>query len=216
MHGEFSERNGLVMMDVFAALLAFAAVGLFSPGPNNLMLMASGMNYGVRRTVPHMAGVAYGFPIMLALVGIGLVEVFERYPTIEIILKVACGLYLCWLAWRIASAAPADPDDAKGTSAGGRPFTFFEAAAFQWVNPKAWALALTALTVYALPLAAPWNVAAACLTFAFLGSLSAASWTVLGQQIRRFLKSPRTVRIFNVTCALLLVASLWPMLASFG
>lgn len=188
------------------ALAAFALVSSITPGPNNLMLMASGANFGFRRTLPHMFGVAMGFTFMLVLVGAGLSEVFDRYPISYTILKAFSVVYLLWLAWKIANAAP--PKSAK---AEGRPFSFLQAAGFQWVNPKAWAMSLTAFTVYApsQSLGATFAVAA---VFGLVNLPSIASWTVLGQELRRLLKSPRHLRAFNITMAALLVASLYPLL----
>ncbi len=128
---------------LLAALALFAFVSSITPGPNNLMLMASGANFGFRRTVPHMLGVALGFVFMVVLVGSGLVQVFDAWPLSYTILKSVSVIYLLYLAWKIATAAPA-----AQTSAGGTPMTFPQAAAFQWVNPKTWAMALTAITAY--------------------------------------------------------------------
>ena len=195
-------------IDLLPALVAFAFVTSITPGPNNLMLMASGANFGLRRTLPHMLGVALGFVIMAALVGLGLVQVFAAVPWLYLVLKVGCVVYLLWLAWKIANAAAPD-----GGAAGGRPLTFLQAAAFQWVNPKAWAMALTAVTVYA-----PGQTTMAVLTvaavFGAVNLPSVGSWAWLGVQMRRVLTSPGRLRAFNVTMAILLVASLYPLLGS--
>jgi threonine/homoserine/homoserine lactone efflux protein len=170
--------------------------------------MASGANFGLRRTLPHMLGVALGFVIMAALVGLGLVQVFAALPWLYDALKVGCVAYLLWLAWKIANAAAPD-----GGEAGGRPLTFLQAAAFQWVNPKAWAMALTAVTVYA-----PGQTTMAVLTvaavFGAVNLPSVGSWAWLGVQMRRVLTSPGRLRAFNLTMALLLVASLYPLLGT--
>ncbi|WP_375688485.1 LysE family translocator [Pseudooceanicola sp. LIPI14-2-Ac024] len=193
--------------DVLLALVAFAFVSSITPGPNNLMLMASGANFGFRRTVPHMLGIGIGFTLMVILVGAGLIGLFDAFPVTHTILKVGSVLYLLWLAWKIAHAAPpqSDPDQA------GRPMTFLQAAAFQWVNPKAWTMALTAIAVYA-PDRTLWTILLVGLTFGLVNLPSVSTWTVLGQQLRRWLTSPRRLRMFNWTMAALLVASLWPVL----
>ena len=129
--------------DIVLALVAFAFVTSITPGPNNLMLMASGANFGFRRSIPHMLGIGLGFTLMVLLVGAGLVQVFDRYPVSYSVLKVLSVIYLLYLAWKIAHAAPANSAEATGV-----PMTFLQAAAFQWVNPKAWAMALTATTAY--------------------------------------------------------------------
>ena len=192
--------------DLLLALVAFAFVSSITPGPNNLMLMASGANFGFRRTVPHMLGIGIGFTVMVILVGAGLIGIFDAVPVTHQVLKVVSILYLLWLAWKIAHAAP--PADRSETA--GRPMTFLQAAAFQWVNPKAWTMALTAIAVYA-PDRSLWAILLVGLTFG-LGNLpSVSTWTVLGQQLRRFLTSPARLRVFNWTMAALLVASLLPV-----
>ncbi len=205
--------NPIPDTDLLLALVAFALVSSITPGPNNLMLMASGANFGVRRTVPHMLGVALGFVLMVALVGIGLVGVFEAYPVSYTLLKVVSVAYLLWLAWRIANSAP--PETAKTgetveTGEGGQPMTFLEAALFQWVNPKAWAMALTAVTVYAPSRSLGAILLVACV-FGAVNLPSVGSWAVLGQQMRRVLTNRTRLRVFNAAMALLLVASLLPV-----
>ena len=191
--------------ELFTALATFAFVTSITPGPNNIMLMASGANFGFRRTVPHMLGVGLGFTFMVILVGIGLVQVFDAYPPSYDVLKVVSVIYLCYLAWKIAKAAPLQESDEAGT-----PITFFQAALFQWVNPKAWAMALTAISVYA-PSQSLEAVALVAMIFGAVNLPSVSSWTVLGQQMRRVLTKPIRLRIFNVTMAVMLVASLYPI-----
>ncbi len=188
------------------ALMLFAFVTSITPGPNNLMLMASGANFGVRLTVPHMLGVAIGFVFMAVIVGVGLAQVFSAFPTLFTLLKIVSVGYLLYLAYRIATSA------APGTAAAsGRPMTFFAAAAFQWVNPKAWAMALTAVSVYAPDQTAK-SVAAVAIVFGLVNLPSVGVWAALGQQMRRVLTSPVRMRVFNVTMAVLLMASLAPVL----
>ena len=193
--------------ELLAGLAAFALVTSITPGPNNLMLMASGANFGFRRSVPHMLGIGIGFTFMIVVVGAGLAELFARYPLVHVALKAASVLYLLYLAWRIARAAPPAPGQA-----GGRPFGFFQAAAFQWVNPKAWAMALTAVTVYTVSRGIGEVLVVACL-FGAINLPSVSLWTLLGQALRRFLGDPRRLRRFNVAMALLLILSLYPVLS---
>jgi threonine/homoserine/homoserine lactone efflux protein len=192
--------------EILSALLLFAFATSVTPGPNNLMLMASGANYGFRRTVPHMLGISIGHMLMVVVLGLGLAQVFATWPVAHDVLKVVSVAYMLYLAWRIATAAP--PGEAQAT---GRPFTFLEAAAFQWVNPKAWAMALTAVSVYApgQTLAAVVIVAAA---FAAVNLPSVSVWTALGTQLRRWLTTATRLRRFNMAMAALLVLSLWPVL----
>ena len=195
-----------MMPDAFLALAAFALVSSITPGPNNLMLMASGANFGFRRTVPHMLGIGIGFGVMIVLVGLGLVRIFDAFPVTHLILTVVGVAYLLWLAWKIAHAAA--PDAAR---AGARPFTFTQAALFQWVNPKAWQMALTAITLYA-PDRSATAILWVALVFALINLPSGSTWTVMGQQMRRVLSSPARLRAFNLSMATLLVASLVPVL----
>ncbi len=191
---------------LFIALLGFAFVSSITPGPNNLMMLASGLNYGIRRSIPHMLGIGIGFMFMLSLVGLGLAELFERFPILDIILKVSATLYMFWLAWRIANAgAP------KAAEAGARPMSFLEACAFQWVNPKAWAMALTAMTVYA-PTKSLLEISIVTIAFGLVNIPCVGAWAMLGQEMRRFLQIPRTLQIFNWSMAILLIASLYPLL----
>lgn len=192
--------------EILLALIAFAFVSSITPGPNNLMLMASGANFGFRRTVPHMLGIGLGFTFMVLLVGAGLVQVFDAFPVSYLVLKIASVAYLLFLAWKIANAAPA-----KGHSGSGHPMTFLQAAAFQWVNPKAWAMALTATTAYA-PGQTLYAVAMVALVFGLVNLPSVSTWTVLGQQMARVLTNPRRLTAFNWSMAILLVASLYPVL----
>ncbi|HMQ94635.1 MAG TPA: LysE family translocator [Amaricoccus sp.] len=192
--------------DLLLALTGFAFVSSVTPGPNNLMLMASGANFGFGRTIPHMLGVGLGFTFMVFIVGIGLMQVFEMVPGSQAALRVVSVLYLLYLAWKIANAAPPEAGGAAG-----RPLTFLQAALFQWANPKAWAMALTAITLYAPSR----DVGAVLVVAAVFGAINLPSvgcWTLMGRGIRRWLTSHGRLRIFNRTMAVLLVASLWPML----
>lgn len=192
--------------ELFTALVGFCFASSITPGPNNLMLMVSGANFGFRRSVPHMLGIGLGFPAMVALVGIGVMQVFDLWPASYAILRVLSVVYLLYLAWKIANAAP--PSEVQ---AGGRPLTFLQSAAFQWVNPKAWSMALSAITLYAASrdlVAVLWVAG----IYVAVSLVSTTSWTVLGQQMRRLLKNPARLRVFNWVMAALLVATLIPVL----
>jgi len=193
--------------ELLTALIVFALVSTITPGPNNLMLMSSGANFGFKRTIPHMLGIGLGFSFMVALVGIGLIGVFDRYPVSHDILKVLSIAYLLYLAFKIATSVPiADPSNSKAN-----PLTFIQAAAFQWVNPKAWSMALTAISVYS-PSRSLESIALVAIIFGMVNIPSTSVWTVLGQQLRRLLSSTVRLRAFNFTMAGLLVASLYPTL----
>ncbi len=199
----------MLSFETGVALATFSFVGAMTPGPNNLMLMASGTNFGFARTVPHMAGVALGYWLMVLLIGLGLGAVITAVPWLMTALKVASTVYLLYLAWKIATSPPPSID---GVDSGARPLTFLQAAAFQWVNPKGWTIALTAVAVYAPAgdrvLGALWVTG----VIALAGFPSVIVWSAAGVQLRRLLHRPRAYRAFNVVAALLLVASLYPVL----
>lgn len=186
-------------------LALFALSSSITPGPNNLMLMASGANFGFRRSLPHQLGVGAGFVALLILTGLGLAQIFNSVPYSRAVLKMLATLYLLWLAWKIANAGPAS---AQSSAA---PMTFWQAAAFQWVNPKGWAMALTANSVY-VPEGAPTLVLFAALIFGAINLPSVMTWTLMGQQIARVLRRPGLLRGFNLSMAVLLVLSLYPIL----
>lgn len=192
--------------DLLLALLAFAFVTTVTPGPNNLMLLASGVNFGLRRTVPHVAGVTLGVVFMVLLLGAGLAEGIARLPQAIMALKALSLDYMVWLAWKIATAAA--PEAAGGA---GRPLTFLQAAAFQWVNPKAWVMALSALGAYALGDRGAGVVTVAA-AFLLVGPPCNLLWVAAGGQLRRLVANPVALRRLNVAMAVLLIASLWPML----
>ena len=193
--------------DLIFALLGFVAIMCFTPGPNNLMLMASGTNFGYRPTLPHLAGVVLGFSLMVVLVGLGLMAVFARIPELRTVLKAVSIAYLLYLAWKIARAAPPDAETARTA----RPLSFLQASAFQWLNPKGWTMALTGITAYA-PDQSLWAVAVVSLAFLVVNCFSGSMWVLIGQQIRRLLTNPGRLALFNGVMAALLVATLIPVL----
>ena len=198
------------------AFVPFSTVMFFTPGPNNIMLLSSGLTYGFRPTLPHMAGVAIGFAFMVGAVGVGLGEVFLVYPVLQTILKYAGAAYLVYLAIAIAKADPAKVASAeesaeKADQDGRRPMTFWGAALFQWINAKGWVMVIGTITAYAAIAAFPWNIAIQVSLSLFLGTLSCTAWTLFGTSLRPLLKLPRAVRAFNIVMALLLLASLYPV-----
>jgi threonine/homoserine/homoserine lactone efflux protein len=198
--------------DLFAALVVFASVSSVTPGPNNLMLMASGINFGLRRSVPHMLGISSGFTVMIILIGLGIMQIINAIPAFGTVIAVLSALYLLYMAWKIATTNTAPPanDDAATAS---KPFTFVQAALFQWVNPKAWTMALTAIAVYA-PKSQGWiAVFVVAGIFGVINLPCTSLWAAMGAKLRNFLSDPARRRTFNIVTALLLVASLYPMLA---
>ena len=190
------------------AFVGFAFVSSITPGPNNTMLLASGANYGFRRTVPHIAGISLGCVFMLLLVGFGLGQAFAAVPWLYGVLRWVGAAYLLWLAWKIATAGTVKDHDASN----GRPLTFWQAAAFQWVNPKAWVMVVGAASTYAPREDFGRGVVVLALLLGLVNVPSICVWAGFGTALRPWLSQPRRARAFNAVMALLLVLSLLPML----
>ena len=196
-----------MMISILFALLGFAFVATVTPGPNNLMLMAAGANFGFRRAIPHMVGIVFGVTVLTFLVGAGLMALFDAFPALGFVLKVASMAYLLWLAVKIATAKPA-----AGNQGSTGPMTLIEAAAFQWINPKTWAMALSAITLYA-PSHSLSSVGIIAAVFAAVCFPAISVWTWLGTLMNKWLSSTLRLRTFNITMALLLIGSMYPVLA---
>ncbi|UFN48961.1 LysE family translocator [Roseomonas sp. OT10] len=184
-------------------LAVFAFVASVTPGPNNLMLLASGVNFGFRRTVPHMLGISTGMVVMVLALGLGLWPLLAARPGLAAAMRWLGAAWMLWLAWKIVRAAAPDAPDASPA----RPFGFLAAAAFQWVNPKAWVMVVSALATYGT--GAGWMA----MVFVAVGLPAIALWAGFGVGLRRWLADPRRRRPFNWVMAGLLVASLVPLLA---
>lgn len=195
-------------MDLLAALAVFAFVASATPGPNNLMLLASGVNFGFWRTIPHMLGVALGFTFMILVVGLGIAQVFAAVPRLYEVLKWVSTAYMLWLAWKIAMSGPVSAQ----ADAAGKPMTFLQAALFQWVNPKGWAMALTGASVYTVPALYLLTLTIVAVVFGVICLPVVMCWASFGARMRGFLQDPARVRLFNIAMAVLLVASLVPVL----
>jgi threonine/homoserine/homoserine lactone efflux protein len=191
--------------DLLLPLASFCLVSSITPGPNNMMLLASGATFGLRRTVPHMAGVSAGCAVMVLVLGGALAGAVGRMPGLFTALHIVATLYLLWLAWRIATST-----GPHGTGARARPFGALDAAGFQWVNPKAWAMVLGAVTSFARPDHLLVDVPSIALVLMAIGLPCIALWAGSGQLLSRFLADPRALRVFNFGMAALLVASIWP------
>lgn len=194
--------------DAFLALLVYAFVTSITPGPNNLMLLASGVNFGFVRTIPHALGIGGGFLTLLLAVGFGLGAVLTAFPSLHLALKIAGGAYLLYLAWRIAMSRSMG----KSADTKEKPMTFLEAAAFQWVNPKAWVMAVSAMAIYTSPASPFLSVFIVALAFATVNLPSVSTWAGFGTALRGVLADPVRLKWFNIGMGLLLAASLWPML----
>jgi len=191
---------------ILTGLFGFALASTVTPGPNNMMLMASGANFGFRRTLPHMLGIVGGLTVMAFLVGAGLMVLFETFPALKLVLEVVSVAYLLYLAAKIAMTK--SMKDADGA---GKPMRFLQAAAFQWVNPKAWAMCLSAVTLYA-PDRSLVSITIVAAMFALVCFPAISVWAWLGTVVRQWLSSVARLRLFNFTMAFLLIASLYPVL----
>ncbi len=194
--------------DLLFALIVFAFVTSITPGPNNFMLLASGVNFGFRRTVPHMLGIAVGFFALLCAVGLGLGAALAAYPELHLALKILGGAYLLFLAWKIAMSRSLS---GKGEGRE-RPMSFMAAAAFQWVNPKAWILALMAMAVYTDPQRPVLSVLFVTAAFLLVMAPAISTWVGFGTALRGFLADPARLKWFNIGMGILLALTLVPML----
>jgi threonine/homoserine/homoserine lactone efflux protein len=194
-------------LDTFLALLLFAFTTSITPGPNNMMLFTSGVNFGFRRTIPHMLGIGVGFFALLIAVGLGLGALLHTVPLLYTALKFAGGAYLVWIAWKIGTSRSLSERES-----GAQPMSFMSAAAFQWVNPKAWVMAVTAMATYTNEQLYLFSVLLVGLAFAAVNVPSVSTWAGFGSALRDWLSDPVRLKWFNITMAVLLVLSLWPML----
>jgi threonine/homoserine/homoserine lactone efflux protein len=194
-------------MDIFLAVLFFAFSTTITPGPNNVMMMSSGVNYGIKASVPHWLGICLGFPFMVLLVGLGFGLVFERYPHLHQLIRVLGVAYLIWLAWRIASAEPKTIKQGKS-----KPFSFWQAVLFQWVNGKAWVMASGAVAAFTSVGGVYW-IEVSVITSAFLlvAFPCVGLWLVCGAAMRAMLTNVLFQRIFNISMALILLLSVVPV-----
>ena len=193
--------------DTLLALFLFAFTTSITPGPNNMMLFASGVNFGFVRTVPHMLGIGAGFFVLLIAVGFGLGALLHSMPLLYTTLKFAGGAYLVWMAWKIGTSRSLGEG-----KAGAQPMTFLAAAAFQWVNPKAWVMAVSAMATYTSSESYLMSVLVVGIVFALVNVPSVSTWAGFGSALRQWLSEPSRLKCFNITMAVLLVVSLWPML----
>ena len=194
-------------MQLSLNFVIFCLIMAFTPGPNNIMIMASGLNHGVRASLPHLAGIVIGVPAMFIAIGLGMRELFERYPQLHLTIKIIGVLYIVYLAWRIARASAVESK--QGLAA---PLTFFQSMLFQWVNPKAWLISGTTIAAFTVVgaelLGQILLIALVFLLTAFLGS---STWLLFGLSLQRLLKKRLYRHIFNVTMAILLLASVLPI-----
>jgi len=192
---------------LFIAFVMFAAVMYLTPGPNNIIVLSSGLSYGFRPTLPAIAGITFGCAFMVAAAGVGFGAIFVAYPALQTILKYAGAAYLIYLAARIGFAEPVAPgrDNRRG------PMTFWGAVLFQWVNVKGWVMVIGTITAYAGIARFPWNIAIQVAICLVLGVVATSIWTLSGTSLRPLMTSRRAVRTFNMVMAGLLLVSLYPV-----
>ncbi|AEG12043.1 Lysine exporter protein (LYSE/YGGA) [Shewanella baltica OS183] len=196
-------------MELILAIALFAFSSGITPGPNNIMLMTSGVNFGVKRSIPHLLGISLGFPTMILAIGLGLSALFQSYPIIHQVIKVVGIGYLLYLSWLIANSS--SKMEGKAIT---KPFSFIQAAAFQWVNPKGWIMAVGAIATFtSVQQDLTPQVITIATVFLCVAFPCAIVWLGFGVAFKRILKNERQQKIFNITMAVLLVASIIPMIA---
>lgn len=203
----------LMPLETMLALIGFAFVMSVSPGPSNFLLLASGANFGIARTFPLIFGISFGLLSMVFAVGLGLGKVLETYPAIGMGLRIACSVYIFWLAWKIANSRGIGPEAADEME---KPFTFLQAASLQLVNPKAWTVALTVTVSYMAPDAPITSLALLILIFAVVNIPSISLWAMSGHALRNFLSKGNRIAVFNIGMAILLIVSMLPAILSVG
>ena len=195
------------MPELILSLLSFSISMAITPGPNNVMVTASGVNFGYKKTLPHILGITFGFPVMIVLIGLGLGSVFKSFPVIHHILKYIGAAYLLYLAWKIASFSSVDNNGDRD-----KPFTFLQAVLFQWVNPKAWSIAVGAIAAFtSVDNNVFFEVLLIALVFCMICFPCVSLWALIGMNIKRFLINDFYRKIFNISMAFLLILSLLPV-----
>lgn len=186
----------------FFSFIVYSTVTSITPGPNNIMLAASGLNFGLKRSIPHILGIGFGFGVMVILVGYGIGAALGSSPLLYEILKIIGISYLLYLAYKIYRAGSIKTDTKVD-----KPLSFMGAALFQWVNPKAWIMAMGAITTYS-------SANSQLIEFVFIGVIfglvsipSVGVWAYMGEKLKMIVNHPRKVQLFNTVMALLLVAS---------
>lgn len=196
-------------MELILAITLFAFSSGITPGPNNVMLMSSGVNFGIKRSLPHLTGICLGFPRMVLAIGLGMSTLFQLYPVLHLVIKYIGIAYLLYLSWLIANSS--SKMEGKQTS---NPLSFIQAAAFQWINPKGWIMAVGAVATFTnLDTALTPQVLTIAAVFFGVAFPCAMIWLGFGVALKRLLKNEKQQKIFNISMALLLVASIIPMVA---
>lgn len=197
-------------LEQLLALTGFVVVMTGTPGPNNMMLLASGANFGFRRSMPHILGITFGCQVLLVAVALGIGQLLILYPLAAGVLKLLCGAALVYLAWMLVRPVRQVP--ATGEVKVPRPLTFWQAVLFQWVNPKAWLMMITAIATYTQPEAMFNSIVIIAVLFALVGIPCISIWNLFGASLRSFLQDAVRARVFNISMAVLLLGSMYPLL----
>lgn len=203
--------------DFFLAIFLFCFASCATPGPNNLMLLASGVNFGFKRTLPHMMGINFGFGVMVFLVGLGLAKLFDVYPALHAVMKWGSIAFMLYLSWKIATAAAPSAKDTSSQATpdkASQPMRWWQAAMFQWINPKGWVMGLSAISAYvpqqngsaSMP-----HLVVLAFMFIVVNVPVGMVWTLFGVRLRTWLADDTHRRWFNYGMAGTLVLSLVPM-----
>lgn len=203
-------RETDMTLDSSLALIGFAFVMSLSPGPGNFLLLASGVNFGFVRSLPLVCGISFGFLSMVFCIGIGFGEILQRAPVVMAVLRLICAAYVFYLAWNIAHIRSLATSDDKDMA---KPIGFVQAALFQLVNPKAWAVAIVLTVSYTDQQDYLVSLLGLIALFAIVNLPTISVWAGSGVALRRFLSTEGRLRLFNVVMALLLVATMIPVLA---
>ena len=202
------------MLDIYSftmllSILSFSSATFFSPGPNNLMLLSSGLTFGYKQTIPHILGIVIGFPLMVVAVGLGVGTLFKLFPLAYTILKIIGTLYLLWMAWKIATSKGKLSSQSKTA----KPFSFIQSALFQWVNPKAWIIAITAISSFTTPNKYVFiQVLIIAFIYFIVAIFSTNLWTLGGFFLKKFIRNEKYLTIFNISMAILILVSVLPFM----
>lgn len=190
-------------VDIFLSLAMFSVATSVTPGPNNIMLLASGINFGFKKTLPHSIGVSSGFFVMLLAIGFGVGALIQSSPEIYSVLKYLGAAYLLWLAWKTTiSHSVSKVSDKKE-----KPLTISEAALFQWINPKSWMMAISGMALYTSQVNPFMSMLLVAAVFSLINWPCVAVWAVFGSKLREKLKNPQILKMFNLTMGVLLALS---------
>jgi threonine/homoserine/homoserine lactone efflux protein len=201
------------MSDIYSiamviSVLTFAFTMAMTPGPNNALFLSSGLTFGYKATIPHIIGVIVGFPLMTLMVGLGLGQIFASYPIILTILKIISILYLLWMAYHMANITGNANDDKNKQD---RPLSFLQAVMFQWVNPKAWIMAISSISVFTTSIEYKYQqLLVVTFLYFIVGFVSTNFWTLGGVLLKKFINSAKTVRMINIILAIFMLVSVLP------